>query len=458
MTRHEMEERLVDFLYDELDAEERARFEASLPAHPELAAEVAAHTSTRSLLADSGALAPVRMPPGLLDGVMREARLVAAPPAEVTPTSWLDKLLALFMQPAMAVAMLAVLVAGAGVFLARNNAPESVMADSVAMQAEPNTAASPAGAPPPELAEARLEERKTAEAEEAPQAPADDGAEGVAAAADAPAAAPTAADGDGQAFREVAKGSIARLDTKRAGLAEADEAEAPPMEWDASNLGQQAGADKAQAQAQAEPRRLAAKSKSAPASKLPPGVLDSAREQTASGTSSYGGAARKEDADDRMAEEQAAAAESYRGVPQKGELKPASAPVPSKPAESPATKDGRLNQVQTATEKKVAKPADPMDEVREEAAQKARDAERGKYLLAQVDKFAAAGREDLVDQTLELLEKVPGWENVARGRRSAAVSRRSKGAGGGPALAPSKKSYDFEDAAPEPAAEPAQKK
>lgn len=456
MTRHEMEERLVDFLYDELDAEERARFEASLPAHPELAAEVAAHTSTRSLLADSGALAPVRMPPGLLDGVMREARLVAAPPAEVTPTSWLDKLLALFMQPAMAVAMLAVLVAGAGVFLARNNAPESVMADSVAMQAEPNTAASPAGAPPPELAEARLEERKTAEAEEAPQAPADDGAEGVAAAADAPAAAPTAADGDGQAFREVAKGSIARLDTKRAGLAEADEAEAPPMEWDASNLGQQAGADKAQAQA--EPRRLAAKSKSAPAAKLPPGVLDSAREQTASGTSSYGGAARKEDADDRMAEEQAAAAESYRGVPQKGELKPASAPVPSKPAEYPATKDGRLNQVQTATEKKVAKPADPMDEVREEAAQKARDAERGKYLLAQVDKFAAAGREDLVDQTLELLEKVPGWENVARGRRSAAVSRRSKGAGGGPALAPSKKSYDFEDAAPEPAAEPAQKK
>lgn len=425
MTRQEMDERLVDFLYDELEADERARFEASLAAHPEVRAELAAHAATRSILASSGALDALPVPPGLLDGVMREARVVATPPEEAR-ASWLDKLLALFMQPAMAVALVAVLMAGTGIYLARQGSGEPMMADTVALTAPANAPTGPAGAPPPELAEAS----SASSADEA-------AAEQALATEEAPAPAAEAAaaeSGGGDGVRTVAEGALARLQPVGDDV-EASAAEAPPLKEAESAAATDRTADARRSAP--EPRRLAVTGAPASAdkSKVAKGADAPYRPQ---GEASYG-AGRQEAA----APKPTPSAPPARAAP---EQKAASAA----PDDAGSIKDGRLNQEQAAEERAV----DPMDAVRREAAGQGKDAERGKYLLAQVDKFAAAGREDLVDQTLALLEKVPGWEGVARGRRSAAVARRAKGAGGGPALVPADREYDFEGSRSQPKSRP----
>ncbi|MEZ4266672.1 MAG: hypothetical protein R3F39_09865 [Myxococcota bacterium] len=431
MTRQEMEERLVDFLYDELEADDRARFEASLSAHPEVQAEVAAHTSTRSMLASSGALDELRMPPGLLDSVMREARVVAAP-VEEPRASWLDKLLALLMQPAMAVALVTVLMAGTGIYLARQGGGEPTMADSVALQAPPNAAGSPEGAEPPELA--AVAEKPAAEEE----APADE----------APVAAAAAEPESG--MRTVAEGALARLQPVTDEMAEANAAEAPPLvdlEVPGSTAPTQPYKPKA-----SEPRRLAVRDKVGSAKKVNPALFDDDARGSLGETAYAGAEKKKAEAPAKASAKPVSktASDSASATPP-----PSQAPQPEAPAGSPSTKDGRLNQVQTAEEQRAL---DPMDTVRKEAASQGKDAERGRYLLAQLDKFAAAGREDLVDQTLALLEKVPGWEAVARGRRSAAVARRATGAGGGPAAAPAEREYDYEDTKARPSSAPAPKK
>jgi hypothetical protein len=434
MTRQEMDERLVDFLYDELEGDERARFEASLAAHPEVQAELAAHTATRSMLASSGALDELRMPPGLLDGVMREARVVAAPPEEPT-ASWLDKLLGLLLQPAMAVALVGVLMAGTGIYLARQGSGEPKMADSVALQAPANSPTGPEGAAPPELAEA------PAKAVADPETPAAAAEVWEAAAAESPAAdAPEAGGGDGAGVRAVAEGALARLQPI-GDEADGNAAEAPPIRQEESVASRDR---KAAAKPRAsEPRRLAVPGSPEFDSKSKSGK-GSAKSYQPFPEVAYG--AEREQAADAKPTTSAPPAKAPPA-----QAAPAKKALETAPAETAATKDARLNQVQTAEEKRAA---DPMDAVRKEAAGQDKDAERGKYLLAQVDKFAAAGREDLVDQTIALLEKVPGWEGVARGRRSAAVARRAKGAGGGPALVPADREYDYEDSRAQPAAEP----
>jgi anti-sigma factor RsiW len=47
MTRQELEERLLDYLYDEMEPSQRTAFERSLPAHPEVMREVEAQGATR---------------------------------------------------------------------------------------------------------------------------------------------------------------------------------------------------------------------------------------------------------------------------------------------------------------------------------------------------------------------------------------------------------------------------
>ncbi len=71
MNRQGLDELLVDYLYDELDAATTRRVEAALPDHPELMEEVDAHRSVRAMM---GEVADVPVPDGLLDGVMAEAR------------------------------------------------------------------------------------------------------------------------------------------------------------------------------------------------------------------------------------------------------------------------------------------------------------------------------------------------------------------------------------------------
>lgn len=120
MTRQELEDRLLDYLYDELEAGERSAFERSLAAHPEVLREVEAHRATRKAFE---ALPRAAVPAGLLDGVMAEAereaaRVQAAKTAKAGAeerreasgfVAWIKRLL---FQPAFAMAMVVLVVAG----------------------------------------------------------------------------------------------------------------------------------------------------------------------------------------------------------------------------------------------------------------------------------------------------------------------------------------------------------
>lgn len=428
MNRQEMEERLVDFLYDELEPAERERFEASLSEHPELQAEVASHLATRSMLASSGALAEVQMPPGLLDGVMREARAVASSPEEPTTEGWLARLLSLLMQPAMAAVLLVMLVAGTSIFLARRGGQSAEVMPSVAALEEPEAPPTPTGAEPPELAEAAAGEAFPAEVE-APEGQADEPVLAEGAAIDETAAA-------NDELRAVADGAVARLQPLDDSASGGDVPAARP-----ATKSQVASAESRPRPSSkpAEPRRLAAKTKAL--------SKDSALAQ-----------AERADKERALEEASYAARQQAKGyVARGGEA----AVPPAKPSATPqsASAGASRDERESAEEASAAEaPRDPMQVIREEAAAIARPADRGAYLLSKVDRFAAQGREDLVDQTLALLEKVDGWEQVARSRRSAAVARRARGAGAGPPLAPSDADSKQERKAAEPMPLPASKK
>ena len=114
LTRPELDDLLVDYLYDELEPARRAAFEEGLAEHPELAAEVAAHRRTRVAAAELPQLA---LPAGLLDGVLAEAGRVAAAQtaaAAAKRPGFFERLSRLLLQPAFASAALAVLVVGVG--------------------------------------------------------------------------------------------------------------------------------------------------------------------------------------------------------------------------------------------------------------------------------------------------------------------------------------------------------
>jgi len=106
LTREQLDELLVDYLYDELSAEDRKAFEAAAADHPEVAEEVAAHRQTRNLMAEMPMVDP---PQPVLDNIMRAARHAAAPSEE--PMGFWAKLLSVFAQPAFATAAV---VAGVG--------------------------------------------------------------------------------------------------------------------------------------------------------------------------------------------------------------------------------------------------------------------------------------------------------------------------------------------------------
>lgn len=121
MNRQQMDDLLVDYLYDELDSDVRQRFEAALPEFPELQAEVSAHQRTRELMGDLQEIDP---PALALANIMREARLAAEPP-EAQP-GFFARLASFLMQPAMATAAIFVAVAGVTFFLSDEGAFDKV--------------------------------------------------------------------------------------------------------------------------------------------------------------------------------------------------------------------------------------------------------------------------------------------------------------------------------------------
>lgn len=165
MNPQELEDSLVDYLYDELDEGARARFEAALPDSPEIAAEVAAHRRTREAME---ALEDVPVPEGLLDGLLVEAERRADARIEIEP-SFLEKLVAGLLQPAFLTLGLFFIVATTGYFMVEREGGPQTADTSVAEKTTPPAAASKLGevesAEVPELLEKRNEREEVEESE-----------------------------------------------------------------------------------------------------------------------------------------------------------------------------------------------------------------------------------------------------------------------------------------------------
>jgi len=140
MTRQEMDDRLLDYLYDELELSARTAFERSLPAHPEVAQEVEAHRATRQAYQ---ALPREVAPAGLLADVLAEAdreaarRAKAKANAAAAPVGILERLRRVIFQPAFAMAMVVMVVAGVSLVGTRKGAPLSIAPASDAQHIPP---------------------------------------------------------------------------------------------------------------------------------------------------------------------------------------------------------------------------------------------------------------------------------------------------------------------------------
>jgi anti-sigma factor RsiW len=141
-TAQDLEARLLDYVYDELEPEERAAFEAALPGAPEVAAELAAMRETRAAMSDlhtpglpagfEASLASVfaeadAAAAGFRDAAAQPPEPVAAPasprPAPLAePGFWArlgQKIAAALATPAFATAAVALIVTGVAVTMAK---------------------------------------------------------------------------------------------------------------------------------------------------------------------------------------------------------------------------------------------------------------------------------------------------------------------------------------------------
>lgn len=129
-TRQELDDLLVDYLYDELDAADRAAFERGVAAYPDLAAEVEAHRRTRSM---AQALPQVPLSAGFIAGLMARVEVppasspAPAPRRSTAPTSppgFFARLASFFRKPNFAMALSALVVAGVAALVIAKGAHE----------------------------------------------------------------------------------------------------------------------------------------------------------------------------------------------------------------------------------------------------------------------------------------------------------------------------------------------
>jgi hypothetical protein len=110
MTREQIEDRMMDYLYEELSEQERSAFEAAVSAYPDLQEAISEFRNTRSSFES---LPQIEVPNLVKANILREARLAVAE-AEST---WFARLTAILTRPAMGTAFAAVLVASVGLLV-----------------------------------------------------------------------------------------------------------------------------------------------------------------------------------------------------------------------------------------------------------------------------------------------------------------------------------------------------
>ena len=160
MERSQVKELMMDYLYRELDAPERAAFEAALARYPDCAAEVESLERTRQAAA---ALPPARPPARVRSQLLDEAARHGPKAAKPTQAdakgglgAWWARVMApLMAHPGMAAVASLVLIGGIAGWLTVTGAvsTESEAPPQAASEAAPESAfgeASPAGAPLPE--------------------------------------------------------------------------------------------------------------------------------------------------------------------------------------------------------------------------------------------------------------------------------------------------------------------
>ncbi|PID39702.1 MAG: hypothetical protein CSB49_00840 [Proteobacteria bacterium] len=117
MDAKELPDLVVDYLYDELDPERRAAFEAALPNAPDVRAEVEAFQSAREAFAE---LDEVDVPSTLSDKLMAEAVRVAPAPQRKSQLERIRAALSLMvMHPAVSAAAVMVVVLGVSLYVYR---------------------------------------------------------------------------------------------------------------------------------------------------------------------------------------------------------------------------------------------------------------------------------------------------------------------------------------------------
>ena len=119
MNREEMDEMVIDYLYDELSDAKRASFEEALPSFPDLSKEVSESVSLRQTLRS---ISPEPVPTSLTQRILEIAEQ-EGPKPQTREGGFFNWLTSALMQPAFATAMVFLVVGSTTMLLNQDEAP-----------------------------------------------------------------------------------------------------------------------------------------------------------------------------------------------------------------------------------------------------------------------------------------------------------------------------------------------
>lgn len=413
MTPQELEDSLVEYLYDELSPSERERFEAGLPDCPEIAEEVAAHQRTLEVMEG---LEDVPVPEGLLDSIMEEAERRAEARVDSAP-SFLEQLLAGLLQPATMTLGLFFIVATTGYFMVDQEANAPASDSSLAVKTSPSAAP---GAEEPETIPELNEEVVADRPSDEPEAP-----------------APPASEANDEA---VAAGTVARLVQLEEREAPSDSEAAGGLLGGASKTGAASSGASGVRQAKTAKKRSRRKSKqlsarprvakaARPVNKKR-SVLEVMEAPAASSRSSAKEVSRSKESINlgpttlaeglKQQRESGSERASYGKARENGKRAASSRSMakralPRAQAEEEATAAAPAPRPVRADEA----PKSPWQRLEAEAASRKSSRSRAGVWLGAYERYKKQGNTTLARRALDRLAKIPGYEGVAKEKRRA---------------------------------------